>query len=358
MARFGIEEEFVLLDEDTLVPVTMGHGTRERITAGAPGGAVMPEFLTSQFECVTEPLTSLTDAAAQLNRLRGLIAAHAVPLHAVVAPSGTPFASTRHASVSPSPHYDRVAAQLAHIVRGHEVNGLHVHVEVTDSEEQVRALNRVRGWLPVLLALTGNSPFIEGVPSGFASWRSILIRRLPASWSPPRFHDYDDYRSHIDQLISLGAIPDASSLSWAARISERFPTVEVRVSDVQLETDDTLFAAALTRAIILSDDGRVSKGEIDGIDASLWMASRKGMDARVVDPTTGDAADAWTAATRLLDVVRPVLDELGDAEFVADRLARILTDGTGAERQLHAHREGGLPGLRRLYEEGTSATAG
>jgi carboxylate-amine ligase len=353
VARFGIEEEFVLLDSQSLVPLTMLDGTREAITAGAPGGSVTAEFLTSQFESVTEPATTLANAEVQLRRLRGLLGAHATPLHAIAAASGTPFASTRTPKVSSSPHYETVAAQLGHITRGHEVNGLHVHVEVLDPEERIRALNRVRGWLPVLLALTGNSPFADGLPSGFASWRSIVIRRLPASWCPPRFHDLSDYRAHIEQLLALGAISEPSSVSWAARISERYPTIEVRVCDVQLDVESTLFATALTRAIVLSDDGRVAPGEMDGIDASLWMAARYGMDARTVDPTTGEVADAWTVAAHLLEATRPALEDLGDAEFVADHLERIRLDGTGAQRQMRAYAEEGLLGLAELYREGT-----
>lgn len=366
MARIGIEEEFVLLDEDTLVPLAMSADTVARITAPRSIGQVMPEFLTCQLECATGPVDTRADAAAQLHDLRAAVGAHAAPLHAVVASTGTPLATTRSLAVSSSAHYDAVAEQLAHITRGHVVNGLHVHVEVPDAEERVRALNRVRGWLPALLALSGNSPFAEGLPSGFASWRSILIRRLPASWTPPHFHDLDDYRAQVEQLIAVGAITEPSSLSWGVRISERFPTVEVRICDAQLDVDDTLLLAALVRAAVLGDGLGVAAGvdsrsagasTVDAIDASLWTAARRGMDARLLDPTTGRVADAWAVVTRLLDVARPVLQEHGDAEFVADRLARIRVDGTGAQRQERAYAQHGLPGLSALYRRSTDAAA-
>lgn len=371
MARIGIEEEFVLLDEDTLVPLAMSAETVARITAPRSIGQVMPEFLTCQLECATGPVDTRADAAAQLHDLRAALGAHAAPLHAVVASTGTPLATTRSLAVSSSAHYDAVAEQLAHITRGHVVNGLHVHVEVPDAEERVRALNRVRGWLPALLALSGNSPFAEGLPSGFASWRSILIRRLPASWTPPHFHDLDDYRAQVEHLIAVGAIPEPSSLSWGVRISERFPTVEVRICDAQLDVDDTLLLAALVRAAVLGDGlglaggvdsartgaGAVGASTVDAIDASLWTAARRGMDARLLDPTTGRVADAWAVVARLLDVARPVLHEHGDAEFVADRLARIRVDGTGAQRQERAYAQRGLPGLSALYRTSTDAPA-
>ena len=196
MARFGVEEEFVLLDEQTLVPAAMSPATRERIPEDAAAG-LTPEYLTCQLESATSPATTRADAEAQLRRTRSLIGTYAADQGAVFASIGTPFISPKRLTVVSSPHYDAVDAQLVEITREHEVNGLHVHVEVVDDEERVRVLNRVRPWLPVLLALTGNAPFAHGRDSGFASWRSILIRRLPSSWSPPHFRDLADYRAPV-----------------------------------------------------------------------------------------------------------------------------------------------------------------
>ncbi|PRA80451.1 YbdK family carboxylate-amine ligase [Microbacterium sp. MYb66] len=355
MTRFGIEEEFLFLDEHSLVPVALSAGTRERITRLRTGGEVTTEYLTSQIECLTEPVRTGADAEAQLRHLRGLIGWHAQEQQAIAAGTGTPFATTRSSTISPSPHYDVVAEQLGHLSRDHEVNGLHVHVEVLDEEERVRALDRVRGWLPVLLALTGNSPFVDGRDTTFASWRSILIRRLPASWGPPRFRDIGEYRAGVQKLIDLGAIADAASLSWAARISERYPTVEVRVFDAQLTATDAVFAAALSRAIVLTDDQSPADTGVEGIDASLWAAARRGMDARVIDPTTGEVDDARTVAERMLAVIAPALRELGDEDRVGEGIERLRTLGTGADRQRRAVDEGGTPGLARLLLAGTPA---
>ncbi|WP_244632121.1 MULTISPECIES: YbdK family carboxylate-amine ligase [unclassified Microbacterium] len=299
MARFGVEEEFLFLDQHSLVPVTLAAGTRERITRLRTGGEVTQEYLTSQIECLTEPVSTAAAAEEQLRHLRGLIGWHAQEQEAIAAGTGTAFATTHTSAVSPSAHYDEVSEQLGHLTRDHEVNGLHVHVEVTDDEERVRALNRVRGWLPVLLALTGNSPFASGRDSGFASWRSILIRRLPTSWSPPRFHDFDDYSTHVHRLIGLRAITETSSLAWAVRISERYPTVEVRVFDAQLTAEDSVLAALLARALVLTTDQPQTDVGVDGIDASLWTAARHGMSARLLDPATGEIDDAWAIADRM-----------------------------------------------------------
>lgn len=355
MTRFGIEEEFLFLDEHSLVPVALAAGTRERITRLRTGGEVTKEYLTSQIECLTEPISTGADAEVQLRHLRELVGWHAQDQQAIAAPSGTPFATTRSSAISPSPHYDVVAEQIGYVTRDHEVNGLHVHVEVVDDEERVRALNRVRGWLPVLLALTGNSPFVEGRDTGFASWRSIVIRRLPTSWTPPRFRDIDDYRAGVEKLLDLYAIPERSSLAWAVRLSERYPTVEVRVFDAQLTPEESVLAALLSRAIVLTEDQPEVDLGAEVIDASLWTAARRGLDARLIDPTTGEVDDAWAVADRMFAVIAPALGELGDEERVRDGLERLRTYGTGAARQRRAIDDHGIPGLARLLRAGAPA---
>ena len=361
--RFGIEEEFVLLDDTALAPLAQEDDEREGIGAslagaralggsGVDGGAVVAEYLTCQVECITPPLTGATDAGEQLRRLRGLAHSYAVERGAVLAPSGTPFVSSGGFTVTPSPHYDEVSAHLAEITRDHEVNGLHIHVEVPDEEERVRALVRMRVWLPVLLGLTTNSPFAHGRHSGFESWRSILIRRLPSSWTPPAFADISDYRAGIDGLVAMGAITGASSLAWGVRLSERFPTVEVRVCDTQLSVDDTLLAALLVRALIVSAEPVVTP-PVDVVDAALWTAARHGIRATVIDPRTGDPAALRDVTSAMLDHLRPVLSQFGDEERVVGGVARALADGTGSHRQAQAYATNGIDGLRQLYRRGT-----
>lgn len=354
MSRFGVEEEFVLLDDATLVPIGAGFSTRGTIADLRARGSVTPEYLTCQLECVTEPAFTRADAGVQLHRLRAVLAAHAREHGAIATASGTPYVSTGGFVVSPSPHYDDVADRLAGITRDHEVNGLHVHVEIDDDEGRVRALNRLRGWLPVLLGLTANSPFANGHRSGFASWRSILIRRLPTSWAPPHFRDLADHHDRVERMLALGAIGDTASIAWAARLSARYPTVETRVFDAQLTVDDTLFAATLCRALIVSaPTWRTAPIGADELDASLWVAARRGIGGSVIDPSTGRVVPLVDAAARLIDHVRPALTDFGDEDFVTEHLARILAEGTGAERQERAHAADGVAGLAALYRAGS-----
>ncbi len=174
------------------------------------------------------------------------------------------------------------------------------------------------------------------------------MRRLPTMGCPPIFRDHAHYRNHLAQLIRLGACPDAASLAWAARLSDRFPTVEVRVFDTQLEPDDALLLVALVRAILVAEEIAVLPLDSDLIDASLWMAAREGRDAALIDPVTGETASAQRLVQDLLHRIRPHLEEAGDADFVRERMAFVRSDGTGADRQLAALHTGGVPGLAAL----------
>lgn len=345
--RFGIEEEFVLLDVDTLTPVSAGGLHASIQPEEAEGGRFSAEFATSQIESATDPVRSLAEATRQLERMRRMLAEHA-PSATVVAATGAPFTMAGPAQISSSPHYDDVSALLGRLTAEHIVNGLHVHVEVTDDEERVRALRRLREALPVLLALSANSPFAGGVSSGLASWRSTQIRRLPVSWGPPAFRDADEYHRTVDRLVSVGLLPARSSVSWAVRLSDRYETVETRVCDAQLRTDDTLLLAALTRAIVVTEDRIEHSMTPEMLDASLWLAARHGMQAHLPS-AHGDAGSAWAAVERMLDDIAPALDELGDAEFVRDRLDRLRVEGTGSQRQLRAYETGGIGELARLF---------
>ena len=347
--RFGIEEEFLLLDASALVPLS-GSEIVAQVKGPAPeGGAITSEYLTCQFECATDPVRTLTAAGTQLGAMRGMLARLA-PENALIAATGAPLAQWGAPLISPSTHYDDVSTLLGQLTRQHAVNGLHVHVEVFGDEERVRALRRVRAWLPVLLALSANSPFTYGVASGLASWRSVLIRRLPVSWAPPAFRDADEYHRTVDQVVRIGLLPSRGSTSWAVRLSERFDTVEVRVADAQLRVDDALLLAALTRAIVVADDMSDAAPPAAELDAALWLAARHGMQARLFTPE-GGIEDAWAAAQRMLEGIRPALEHLGDAPFVDEHLSRLRREGTGSQRQLTAYGTGGVPALAALYRQ-------
>lgn len=347
MTRFGIEEEFALLDEATLVPLPLGSAARKALPSGS--GEVAKEFLTSQIEFSTSPVKTLAAAEHELRAFREALDAFAREHGAVAIGTGTPFGVGPSASVSPSARYAMLAHRLGHIIDGHHVSGLHVHVEIPDDQTRVRTMNAVRPWLPVLLALSGNSPYADGHDTRYQSWRSIVMRRLPLAGCPPHFPDIDSYHATIDRLVEQGVILDVASVSWTARLSDRYPTLEFRVFDAQLTADDTLLLAALARALAMSPpgDGRWHDG--DAIQASLWAASRDGLDATLMHPGTDTLIPAREAAELLLQTLEPTLADTGDLAFAQRHLHRILRSGNGAERQRAAYAEHGIAGLRSLH---------
>lgn len=358
MVRFGVEEEFMTLHPHTLAPVPKGPAARVALhrdaTASARAGAsvsgdISAEFMDCQVEVATSPAQTLDDARCELTAFRASLRAYAQRADVVVCSAGAPYGDARESAVTSKSRYRAIADLMGGLTREHLVNGLHVHVEECDVEERVRALNAVRPWLPVLLALSANSPLWGGEDSGFASWRSILIRRLATMWCPPVFQDADDYQRRIDRLIDTGAVLDQASIAWAVRVSHHLDTVEVRVFDAQLTVADTLLAAALTRSLIVE---RPVTAPIDSeaIDASLWMAARSGMDARLIDPLTGGVASAWSILGGLRKATGDALRAHDDAEFVDAQLAVLREQGTGAARQRAALAGGGTPALRALLD--------
>ncbi|UNK70837.1 YbdK family carboxylate-amine ligase [Microbacterium sp. H1-D42] len=348
--RFGVEEEFILLDADALVPLTGAELGAQVLGPAEAGGRITSEYLTSQFECATDPVHTLADAAVQLSGMRKILAHHAPP-KSLIAATGAPFAQSGGPAISASDHYDDVSTLLGELTRQHAVNGLHVHIEVAEDEQRVRALRRLRAHLPVLLALSTNSPFANGVPAHLASWRSVLIRRLPVSWAPPAFRDADDYHRTVDRLVRIQLLPSRASVAWAVRLSEQYPTVEVRVADAQLQVGDALLLAALMRGLVCAEDLSDATAPPSELDGSQWLAARHGMSARFFTPE-GDVEDAWTACDRMLERIRPALIAVGDEEFVDERLALLRAAGTGAERQRAAYATGGTASLGTLLASG------
>ncbi|WP_144793940.1 YbdK family carboxylate-amine ligase [Microbacterium paludicola] len=354
MTRFGMEEEFQLLDEDTLIPIPLGAAACAALPGGM--GRVTTEFLTSQVEFSTSPAATLADAAVEIGAMRTDLQAFAQLHRSVAAATGTPFGPGPAASVVSTARYAAIAGWLGHIVDGHHVNGLHLHVEIIDVEERVRALNAVRPWLATLLALSGNSPFADGQDTGHHSWRTILLRRLPLAGCPPHFHDSTHYHQVIGALVEQDILPDVASVSWAARMSDLYPTLELRIFDAQLTAEDALLCAAIGRALALSAP---PAGVLDdaALQASVWAAARSGLDATLLHPDSGEPAPARAMVGLLRERITAALEENGDAAFVEEGLDRVLREGTGASRQRAAYAEGGTAALGALYRSASGGEA-
>ncbi|CAM5243526.1 Putative glutamate--cysteine ligase 2 OS=Streptomyces alboniger OX=132473 GN=CP975_00895 PE=3 SV=1 [Streptomyces alboniger] len=364
MITIGVEEEYLLLDPETCLPVPLADEVRAAAGLGpiAEDGEVQPELLQAQVEIATPVCTSLDEVGGHLLRLRHALGTAAEKHGCRLAACGVaPFRAETPVPVTRDARYLALRSHAPQLVAEQLVNGMHVHAAVPDKETGVAVLSRVRPWLPVLVAMSANSPFWDGKDTGFASWRTVIFGRWPVSGPPPRFTSLADHDSRVRALLDTGVIEDAGQLYWQARLSDRYPTIEVRCADVQLRADAAVMFAGLVRALVATALREQRTGAPlpecphELLQAMNWHAARHGLSGQLVDPS-GRARKAGDVLCVLLDHLTPALDEAGDTREVTSLVHRLLQEGTPADRQRRALAEGGLTGLTELITDETVAT--
>ena len=375
----GVEEEFVLLDPSTGATVLAGPDL-VRMLGGEPG--IAQELMRFQVETGTRVCTGLDDLGGELIRLRRLAAAAAASLGCRLVASGVaPYRTPGLAAVTDQPRYQELARRYAPVVAEAGTCGCHVHVGVPSREAGVQVLARLRPWLAPLLAVSANSPVAGGHDTGWASWRYVIQARWPTAVPPAAWPDAAGYDAAVRRLIGHGAALDERSVYFLARLSPRYPTVEVRVADVCLDAGTAVLLAGLTRALVATALAEARRGTPAAaaparhVTAALAAAARHGLAGAGADPVTGQAVDAPALRSRLLDHVSPALSDHGDTETITRLLRRLDQRGTGADRQralftsaastpafitalARATLSGYEPGRRRLPDARIPAAAG
>jgi carboxylate-amine ligase len=346
----GIEEEVMLIDPATTEPASRV----EDVLAALPGhlaSNAQAETHGSALELRTGPHLRVADATAELASLRAALAAAVSRLGLAAAVAGThPLARGEHTEVSPGARYRYLHDSLRELARREPTFGLHVHVAVPDAELAVRALARMRAHLPLLLALSANSPFWQGRDSGMASVRTPLFQAFPRAGIPRPFSSYGEYVESIDVLIRCGAIPEPSFIWWDARLQPRYGTLEVRVMDAQTRVQDTAALAALVQCLVRLEstaDGfadTASAASPEALDENRFLAARDGMGARLLDPGRDRLVPALGRLATLVDACRPHAVALECSREL--RAVAQLSGDWGADRQRAiAGEPAGLPGL-------------
>lgn len=346
---FGIEEEFFLYNELTfqLAPLDSHQASHLlALNALARPGNVQTEFLAAQIEIATGVCTDSRQATNELRGIRQLLTAACTELGIFPAALGTPVQLPEEiAQITQASRYQTVRELVPGLASEHYLSGMHIHIGVPDLESGVRALNGLRPWIPVLVALSSNSPYWRGQDSGFASWRTIQYRRWSVNGIPPHFEDTQAYLKHKKLLLSSESLPDAGHIGWSARLSEKFPTLEIRASDVQLTGAEAVALAALMRALIdtvLEDRGQQVEAAPELLHLALWQAARVGMQGNLLDHHSGSNTPAWEHVRRLLAYVRAALKSNDDEALVYETLDKWTSVGTGAQRQRAAWSGGGV----------------
>ncbi|XVQ13226.1 carboxylate-amine ligase [Spirillospora sp. CA-255316] len=351
---FGVEEELLLVDPESGAPRALSDAVIRfaRESGGVPlagscnAGIFETELQRQQLETGTPPCVSLDELAEHVRDARQAASVAAAGVGAAVAALATCPVEV-HPSLTPSLRYRRMADAYALTADEQLTCGCHVHVGIGSPDEGVAVLDRIRPWLPPLLAISANSPFWQGHDSGYASWRQQVWWRWPSSGPTQLFGSAENYRATVDTLLATGTLLDEGMIYFDARLSRRYPTVEVRVADVCLRSSDAVLVAALVRALVDTaarewrDERPPDPVRTDLLRLAMWRASRSGLEGDLVHPVTRRAAPAREVVGALLDHVRPALERNGDLETAERLLARVVEEGTGACRQRRVHKAKG-----------------
>ena len=233
------------------------------------------------------------------------------------------------------------------LTREQGIQGCHIHIGLQDREIGVQVMNRVRPWLAVLLALAANSPFWLSEETGYASYRTEIWTRWPMAGPPQAFDSLAQYHAVVQALIATKSVDDPTKIYWDVRLSERFNTIEFRVTDVCMTVDEAVMIAGLVRALVQTyaqeviEQVQAPTVRQELLRTSQWRAARYGLEGELVDTLAEEAVPARELIERLLSFVRPALEKEGDWSVVSSQVEQVLRHGNGAMRQRQVYQRTG-----------------
>jgi carboxylate-amine ligase len=357
----GVEEELMIVDAKSMELVSAVEEMIDAVPRETEG-QVKPELLQSVLEIATDVCRNVTEAGGQLEELRRRVRETAEKKGLTIASAAThPFARWEDQRIVERERYRELLDALAFVVRQELLFGLHVHVGIDDPEKAIHVANGMRVHVPILLALSTNSPFWRGSPTGLMSTRTPLFRALPRVGVPQRFESWSDYQSRIDFMVEAGAVADYTYLWWDVRPHPNLGTIEIRSCDAQTRLEHTLGLAALIQAMCKELAEHHEAGFELGrfphelLEENKWLAARYGMEGELIDLPQSSRVAARDLALRIVERLRPHARELG-SERELEAVVEMTENGTGAERQLaewRATRD--MPELVRKIVEATAA---
>jgi glutamate---cysteine ligase / carboxylate-amine ligase len=333
---FGVEEEFLVVDNAGQLA-----SAAQSVLGSVPetDDGLQPEMVACQVESATPVCTSVEELLDHLRRLRQHLSDGARGHGLQLVASGTPpLAEADPAPLTPDRRYSLISAHFRALLSNANICGCHVHVGVPDRVTGLGVLNHLRPWLPVLLAVSANSPLADGTDTGYASWRHILMSAWPSAGPPPYLESLDRYDATIDGMARSGALLDPAMVYWAVRLSPQYPTVEVRVCDVAVTAEEAALVGVLVRGLVVLALERIGRGEDaprvpqDVVRADLWRAARDGLTGECAAPSGSPTSPTVRALHRLVGEVRPVLAPQ-EREFVDSMVRLLVREGDGATRQ-------------------------
>jgi carboxylate-amine ligase len=364
--RFGVEEEFLVVDRESRAAVPRAGAVAE-LAGRQLGGRVGGEITELQLETRTDPCDTAGQLHAQLAEGRRIAAQAARSVGAAVIAAGTPpLGDVVPPPITLGPRQSLGNATFRGLHDELAICALHIHVELPERELAVLVSNHLRPYLPTLIALAANSPYWAQRDTGYASWRTLTWTRWPVAGPPPYFESAAHYEQHVETLLEAGALVDRGTIFWDIRPSETQPTLEVRVADVPVTAAESAAIAALVRALAVRALDRARRGDPgprvsgDLLRLAYWRAARDGFEGEGFDVLAGRPAPAARLAHDLLEAARPVLLEYGEADRVARWLEWLAHTGSGAHRQRQAAEgpNGLVAAVDYLVEQTTAANSG
>ncbi|MDH2392698.1 glutamate--cysteine ligase [Streptomyces sp. HNM0663] len=341
----GLEEEYLIVD-----PVSRAvRPCAESVIASAAKelgeDRVGDELTRFHIEARTTPCATMRQLGNQIREMRAVAAGAAAAHGLAVVSSGSPvLGDIVPPPLTPGARYARNLEIFRGLNDDQGTAGCHVHIGLADRRLAIEVSNRLRPWLPVLVALGANSPFWAGRYTGYASWRTLIWARWPVSGPPPHFESVGHFEELVGRLLAGGAVMDRQGLYWDVRPSVHVPTLEVRTADALMSARDTVLYASLVRALVATALRETERGEPvpnpapEVVRAAYWRAARDGLRGQALDVRTDRLVPAADLADRLYAYVRPALERSGDREQADVAWEWLRGNGAGAERQRAAHR--------------------
>ncbi|MDA0163383.1 carboxylate-amine ligase [Solirubrobacter ginsenosidimutans] len=331
----GIEEELMILDPTTYALAN----AIDDLVQDSPHGEIKPELMESVLEISTNPCADMPEASTALRALRRQVRDIADKQGLRIGSSGThPLAHWEDQRITAATRYRDLVDALRFVARQELIFGLHVHIGLDDRDKAIHVANGMRVHVPILLALSANSPFWRGDDSGLASTRMPIFRQFPRVGIPPYYKDWDDYERRIGFMVEAGVMEDYTWLWYDVRPHPNFGTVEIRAMDAQTHVEHTLGLAALIQAMVKElcehfDAGKQLRDyPYEMLDENKWLASRHGLEGELVDLPDRERVSAKALAQRLYDRLLGHAQDLG-AEHELEGVTDLLERGNGAYRQ-------------------------
>jgi len=341
----GVEEEYFIVDPETRNLASAPPPELLDECIALREGQVTPEFLRAQIEVGTKPYGTIPEVREDLAGLRSCIKktaqSHGLDL---VAASTHPFAQWSEQKHVDKDRYNELARELKTVVRRLVICGMHVHVGIEDEDLRIDLMNQVRYFLPHLLMMSASSPFWRGEETGLRSYRVSVWKELPRTGLPETFDSWGEYRRHVDVLVDSGVLEDATKIWWDIRPSDKFPTLEMRMTDVCTTLDDAMSIAAMLQCL-LSMLFRLRRSNQRWrtysrflIEENRWRGQRYGMTDEMIDFGKGCLMPMQELTEELIELTREDAERLGCVDQLLG-VRDIARRGSSADRQLAIYHE-------------------